>query len=105
MSDKDLYDHSRLKGVPPKLYKVGDVSRATGLSRQTIHNYTQAGLIHAAERTPTGHRLYGEDTFARLYRVKLYRIHHTMEEVKAKIDEEFGPGPVEEPGASDGHAG
>jgi len=67
--------------------------KATGLSRQTIHNYTMLGFIHAASRTDSGHRLYDEETFRRLHRVKLYRVHHTMEEIKVKIDEEFGPGP------------
>jgi len=31
-----------------KLFKIGEVMQYTGLSRQTVHNYTLAGLIHEA---------------------------------------------------------
>jgi DNA-binding transcriptional MerR regulator len=41
--------------TPRKLYKIGEVMKYTGLSRQTIHNYTMMGLIHEAE--PQGLRL------------------------------------------------
>ena len=46
-----------------KLFKIGEVMEETGLSRQTIHNYTLAGLIQEARRTPSGHRLYDENVF------------------------------------------
>ena len=56
--------------IPPKkLYKIGEVMRYTGLSRQTIHNYTMFGLLTEAERTEGGHRLYDEDVFARVARI------------------------------------
>ena len=32
--------------VPEKLYKIGEVMKYSGLSRQVIHNYTQIGLIN-----------------------------------------------------------
>jgi len=40
---------------PKKLFKIGEVMRYTGLSRQTLHNYTMMGLIQEAERTDSGH--------------------------------------------------
>jgi DNA-binding transcriptional MerR regulator len=67
--------------APKKLFKIGEVMKHTGLSRQTIHNYTMMGLIVEAERTVSGHRLYGEDTFARLERIKMLRMHRPMREV------------------------
>jgi len=66
---------------PKKLYKIGEVMKYSGLSRQTIHNYTMMGLIHEAERTGSGHRLYGEDVFARLEKIKMLRLHRPMREV------------------------
>ena len=54
-------------GKPPrKLYKIGEVMQYSGISRQTLHNYTVLGLITEAERTPSGHRLYDEAVFDRL---------------------------------------
>ena len=53
-----------------KLFKIGEVMEYGGLSRQVIHNYTQLELIQEAKRTPSGHRLYGEEVFARIKKIK-----------------------------------
>lgn len=74
-----------------KLFKMGEVMQYSGLSRQTIHNYTLAGLINEARRTPSGHRLYDESVFDRLEQIKvlqsknytLYQIKKILEEKKA----------------------
>jgi DNA-binding transcriptional MerR regulator len=72
--------------TPKKLFRIGEVMAHTGLSRQTVHNYTMLGLIHVAERTPAGHRLYGDEVFERLERVKALRGRHTLLEIKAILD-------------------
>jgi len=53
-------------GIPPKLYRIGEIVEHSGLSRQTIHNYTTMGLLIEARRTDGGHRLYDEAVFERL---------------------------------------
>lgn len=64
----------RKQVVPPKkLYKIGEVMRYSGLTRQTIHNYTMFGLLTEAERTDSGHRLYDEDVFERIEYIKSLR--------------------------------
>lgn len=55
---------------PKKLWKVGEITRHTGVSRQTIHNYTLLGLISEVERTPAGHRLFDDSIFTRLERIE-----------------------------------
>jgi len=68
---------------PAKFYKMGEVMEATKLSRQTIHNYTVAGLISEAKRTPKGHRLYNEDVFDRLDKIKtLQNKNYTLSQIK-----------------------
>lgn len=68
---------------PAKFYKMGEVMEATKLSRQTIHNYTVAGLISEAKRTPKGHRLYNEDVFDRLEKIKtLQNKNYTLSQIK-----------------------
>jgi DNA-binding transcriptional MerR regulator len=81
--------------VPPrKLYKIGDILRyyvspqGQKISRQTLHNYTQLGLIAEAERTESGHRLYDESVFERLRKIDLYKLHHPLREVKAILDQQ-----------------
>ncbi len=68
-------------GGPKKLYKIGEIMKYTGLSRQTIHNYTMMGLIEEAERTDSGHRLYGQDVFDRLQKIEMLKRHRTLREV------------------------
>ena len=54
----------------------------SGLSRQTVHNYTMMGLINPVERTDSGHRLYPEDVFEDIERIERLKRHHTLAEVK-----------------------
>ena len=72
--------------VPPKRYKVGELVAATGLSRQTLHNYTKWGLIGEAGWTQGGHRLYDEAVFARLERIMVLKTRRTMEQVREVLE-------------------
>jgi MerR family mercuric resistance operon transcriptional regulator len=67
---------------PQKLFKIGEVMRYSGLSRQTIHNYTVLGLIQEAERTESGHRLYDENVFERLKAIEDLKKTKTLAEVR-----------------------
>ena len=78
--------------APKKLYRIGEIMRHTGLSRQTIHNYTVFGLITEEERTEAGHRLYGESVFDRLRRIEELKLQSkTLREIRrilAREDDE-----------------
>ena len=56
----------RSRPRPPKLYRIGEVVEYSGMSRQTIHNYTTMGLLPEKSWTQGGHRLYDESAFERL---------------------------------------
>jgi len=72
-----------------KLYKIGEVMQYTGLSRQTIHNYTLAGLIQEARRTISGHRLYDETVFDRLEQIKVLQSkNYTLMQIKKILDQQ-----------------
>ncbi len=58
---------------PPKLYRIGEVVDYSGMSRQTIHNYTIMGLIHESKWTSGGHRLYDESVFERLDQIASFK--------------------------------
>ena len=68
--------------IPRKLFKIGEVMKYSGLSRQTIHNYTTLGLITEEERTESGHRLYGEEVFRRLQRIEELKGQKTLKEIR-----------------------
>ena len=72
-----------------KLYKIGEVMEYTGLSRQTIHNYTLAGLIQEARRTVSGHRLYDESVFDRLEQIKILQSkNYTLFQIKKILEQQ-----------------
>ena len=75
-----------------KLYRIGEVMRYSGLSRQTLHNYTVFGLIREEERTPAGYRLYGEEVFERLRRIRELQPDKTLRQIKEILKEEFDRG-------------
>ena len=70
-----------------KLFKIGEVMQYTGLSRQTVHNYTLAGLIQEARRTSSGHRLYDDSVFDRLEEIKtLQTKNYTLMQIKKLLE-------------------
>ena len=71
-----------------KLYKMGEVVQYSGLSRQTLHNYSLAGLISEAKRTPSGHRLYDESVFERLEKIKVLKEkNYTLLQIKKILEQ------------------
>ncbi len=72
-----------------KLYKIGEVMEYSGLSRQTIHNYTLAGLISEVRRTVSGHRLYDENVFDRIEKIKVLQTkNYTLLQIKKILEKE-----------------
>ncbi len=72
-----------------KLFKIGEVMQYTGLSRQTVHNYTLAGLIQEARRTTSGHRLYDESVFDRLEQIKILQTkNYTLLQIKKILEQQ-----------------
>lgn len=71
---------------PKKLWKVSEIAAHSGLTRQALHNYVLLGLIQEVERTPGGHRLYGDDVFGRLERIaRLKRKGLTLREIGERL--------------------
>ena len=66
---------------PRKLYRIGEVIQYTGLSRQTVHNYTTMGLICESEWTPGGHRLYDESVFEQLAVIEELKRTRTLRQI------------------------
>jgi len=73
---------------PVKLFKIGELMEYSGLSRQTIHNYTMLGLIKPVQRTKSGHRLYGEETFEIIERIKTLKRDHTLSAIREMLQKE-----------------
>ena len=75
--------------VPPKLYRIGEIAQATGLSRQVLHQYTTLGLISEATRTASGQqRLYGPEVFAKIERLQQLKERLTLAEIRRLLEDE-----------------
>ncbi len=49
-----------------QLFRIGEVVKRTGFTRQQIHNFLTMGLITENAKTPGGHRLFSTEVFKRL---------------------------------------
>ena len=54
-------------------YRIGEVARAVGLTRQTLHHYVELGLLRPVGVTPGGHRLFGGSVFRRIEEIRARR--------------------------------
>lgn len=62
--------------------RSGDLARAAGVNPQTLRYYERRGLLPEPERSPGGHRLYGEEAVDLLRVVKAaQRVGFSLEEV------------------------
>ena len=57
-------------GVPTQAYRIGELSEATQLTRDTLRYYERLGLLAKTRRSPGGFRLYGRDAVAQVRFVK-----------------------------------
>ena len=77
-----------LTNPPIKQYRIGEVASYSGLSRQTVHNYTVMGLIRERNWTNGGHRLYDEEVFGDLSRIETLKDTKTLREIRLLLDSE-----------------
>lgn len=67
--------------------KVGELARRTGISVRTLHFYDEIGLVRPAERTESGHRVYGPAEVERLQKVTSLRgLGLSLDEIRAILD-------------------
>lgn len=79
--------------APPKRYRIGELAAHTGLSRQTLHNYTRWGLIREVAWTDGRHRLYDESVFARLALILSMKPGATVPQIRQALEAADAAGP------------
>ena len=66
---------------------VKEVSELTGVSIRTLHYYDSIGLLHPAETTESGYRLYDDTSLERLQQILLFReLQFPLKEIKEILD-------------------
>jgi MerR family transcriptional regulator, thiopeptide resistance regulator len=68
-------------------FKVGDLSKRTGLSVRTLHYYDEIGLLSPSDRTEAGYRVYSKQDIIRLQQIiTLKQIGFSLEDVQSCLD-------------------
>ncbi len=68
-------------------FKVGDLSKRTGLSIRTLHYYDEIGLLSPSHRTESSYRVYGKQDIIRLQQIiTLKQIGFSLEDVRSCLD-------------------
>src|ERR1700722_5143684 len=71
-----------------RVWKVGALARATGLTIRALHYYEEIGLLVPSGRSAAGHRLYDTADVARLYRISLLRrLGFPLDQVMSVLDD------------------
>lgn len=56
--------------MKPLPWKVGDLSRESGVTVRTLHHYDEIGLLKPAFVTNAGHRMYGQAELQKLQQIR-----------------------------------
>ncbi|WP_183277115.1 MerR family transcriptional regulator [Clostridium fungisolvens] len=70
-----------------KNWKVGDLSKLTGLTIRTLHHYDEIGLLCPSFRNDAGHRFYSEGDIIKLHQImSLKQLEFSLDEIKAFLE-------------------
>lgn len=76
-----------------RTWKVGELSKLTGLTIRTLHHYDEIGLLSPTSRTSSGHRLYVEEDIIKLQQImSLKELDFSLDKIKEFLENpEFNP--------------
>ncbi|MBI1425677.1 MAG: MerR family transcriptional regulator [Gammaproteobacteria bacterium] len=74
---------SSLSNIKMAMFKIGEVTKLTGLSADTLRYYEKFGLLHNISRNTSGIRLYNEKDVSRLNFIKRAQsMNFSLDEIK-----------------------
>lgn len=76
-----------------RTWKVGELSKLTGLTIRTLHHYDEIGLLSPTSRTSSGHRLYDEGDIIKLQQImSLKELDFSLDKIKEFLENpEYNP--------------
>lgn len=81
------------KGKPnDRVYRLGELARAAGVTTQTVQYYAMLGLVEEAGRTPGGQRLFDAEAVKRVKLIhKLNKSGYTLGDIRETFLKRFTP--------------
>lgn len=80
--------HSEIP-TPEGEWRIGQLAEATGITVRALHHYDHTGLLSPTRQSSSGHRLYGSEDVARLYRIlALRQLGFGIAQIKTFLDED-----------------
>jgi len=65
-----------------RLYRIGELARKAGVSRQVVSTYCMYGLLGEADRTAGGQRLFGDPAAKRIRLIQDLKRRYTLREIR-----------------------
>ena len=65
-----------------RLYRIGEVAKKAGVSRQVVSTYCMYGLLAEVARTRGGQRLFDEATVRRIRLIQDLKRRYTLREIR-----------------------
>lgn len=75
------------------VWRVGELSKRTGVSVRALHWYEEIGLLSPPQRTEAGHRLYAAEDLGRLQHIRsLQQLGFSLDEIRECLSQrKFSP--------------
>lgn len=71
------------------MISIKEVTKQTGITVRTMRYYDQIGLLHPADKTEGGHRLYGEEEIKKLQEIQFLKtLGFGLQEIKEMLADE-----------------
>ena len=71
----------------PKVFRIGELAKRAGKTVRTIHFYEELGLLHPAERSPGGFRMYTDDALTRIHWIEqIQELGFSLTDIRGFLD-------------------
>ena len=76
-----------MQKYPTKVFRIGELAKRAGKTVRTIHFYEELGLLHPAERSPGGFRMYTDDALTRIHWIEqIQELGFSLTDIRGFLD-------------------
>ena len=73
------------------VFRIGELAKRAGKTVRTIHFYEELGLLHPAERSPGGFRMYTDEALTRIHWIEqIQELGFSLTDIRGFLDDFHG---------------